>query len=83
VRRTLTAAALACAAALAVTGCDPKPGPAGTVVGKEKDYKSQTKSTQYRLTVETPKGKEEQFRVTRSHYEDCAEGDSYPKCTRK
>lgn len=86
--------AAAVAAVLALSGCsDGASRPAGTVTAKETDQecgssKSGKKKrhrschTEYELTVRTKKGKEVEFDVSRSDYEDCAQGSAYPKCTK-
>jgi hypothetical protein len=68
-------------ACLFIVGCGPKPGPAGTVTGKDRTYWSATKQWTYKLTVRTPDGAESTFRVTKSHYRACYRGSAYPACT--
>ncbi|WP_216587532.1 hypothetical protein [Streptomyces brasiliscabiei] len=80
--RVLVLLALAVTAVcLVIVGCGPKPGPAGTVTGKDRTYWSATKQWTYKLTVRTPDGVESTFRVTKSDYRDCYHGSAYPKCT--
>ncbi|WP_030777219.1 hypothetical protein [Streptomyces sp. NRRL S-920] len=77
-RRLLVAASAVCA--LALTGCGPKPGPAGTVIDKDRTY--QSKRWKYELTTRDKAGKEHEFRVSRSDYKDCVRGARYPKCAK-
>lgn len=78
-RTTLTATAVA--ALLALTACSPKQGPAGTVVDKDRDWKSSTKTYRYELTTRDQDGIEHEFKVGKSDYKACYHGSAYPKCT--
>lgn len=69
------------AAALAVTACGPKQGPAGTVVGKDRDWKASTKTYRYELTTRDSSGVEHEFRASKADYDACYHGSAYPKCT--
>ncbi|MFD4527836.1 hypothetical protein ACFWP7_28680 [Streptomyces sp. NPDC058470] len=82
-RPILAVVAAAAIAALALTGCGPTlpAGPAGRVVDKDRDYKPATKTYWKYLTVRTPDGSEHEFRVSKSDYDSCMRGSSYPKCT--
>lgn len=55
---------------LAVTGCQPVQGPAGTVVDRDKRD----------LTVRTPGGTETRFTVSKETARSCPEGVAYPAC---
>ncbi|QES46425.1 hypothetical protein DEJ49_33190 [Streptomyces venezuelae] len=79
--RRLTVAALAVfALVLAGCGADYAEGPAGTVVDKESKYKAAVKHWEYELTTQGKDGREHEFRVSRSDYDDCVRGARYPKC---
>lgn len=80
-RLALTAATAAVLAS--VIACTPGQGPAGRVVDKDRDWQPATKTYRYELTVETPDGKQAEFRVTNNHYDRCMRGSAYPACTRK
>lgn len=72
---------LAAAAVVVLAACQPAPGPAGTVTGKDRTYWSATKQWTYKLTVRKPDGSESTFRVRRGDYRDCVRGSAYPTCT--
>jgi hypothetical protein len=75
------AAAVLAVLTVTLVGCGPKPGPAGTVTGKDRTYWSATKQWTHKLTVRTPDGAEATFRVKRSDYRACHRGSAYPTCT--
>ncbi len=68
---------------LAVTGCQPDPGPAGTVTGKDRTFWSKTQQWTHELTVRTQDGSEVEFRVTKRDYQACTRGSAYPACTKR
>lgn len=85
--------------ALAVTGCQGShpQGPAGTVVSKDEDRECHTSwtgtgtkrrshescHTEYELTTRDKAGRQHEFEVDSSDYDDCRRGSSYPKCTER
>jgi hypothetical protein len=82
-RRLFIAALAACALALAACGPTYPEGPAGKVVGKDRDYKASTKTYKYELTTRDKAGNEHEFRVSKSDYDDCFHESQYPKCTKR
>ncbi|MFF3891784.1 hypothetical protein ACFYY3_00990 [Streptomyces sp. NPDC001812] len=66
---------------LAVTACQPPPGPAGTVTDRDRTYKAATKQWEYALTVRRPDRTTATFKVTRSTYRACPARSAYPTCT--
>ncbi|MFF0183493.1 hypothetical protein [Streptomyces sp. NPDC005244] len=80
--RRLLVAVMA-AAALALAACGPPQGPAGTVVDKDRTYWSATKQWTYKLTTRDKAGREHEFRVSLSDYDDCYRNSSYPRCTER
>ncbi|OPG01505.1 hypothetical protein B1R27_36715 [Streptomyces sp. GKU 895] len=64
----------------------------GTVIDKETDHECKTKKkngkrtrschTEYELTIRTKSGDKEEVDVSSSAYDNCAEGASYPKCSK-
>lgn len=83
-RTPKTRTTLATAAAtllLALTACGYGQGPAGTVVGKDRDWKPSTKTYRYELTIRDNDGVETEFKVGKSDYDACYRGSAYPKCT--
>ncbi|MGV9816638.1 hypothetical protein ACWDTQ_32585 [Streptomyces cellulosae] len=79
--RALVVTALA--AAVLLTGCGSKPGPAGTVVDRDRTYWPATKQWTYKLTTEDARGKRTTFKVKRSVYKNCFHRSKYPKCTNR
>lgn len=71
----------------ALTGCGAsehdRSGDPGKVSGREKEYKSSTKSYDYDLTVTRPDGTSYEIDVTSSAYDHCYRGSAYPKCVDK
>lgn len=80
-RLPILTASFVAAVVLMLTGCGYEQGPAGRVVGKDKDYKASTKTWKHELTVRAKDGTEHEFRVSRSDYKACYQGSAYPKCT--
>lgn len=76
-RKTRTALAAAAVLLLALAACSPKQGPAGKVTGKDRDWKSSTKTYEYELTTRAADGGETEFKAGKSDYDASA----YPKCT--
>ena len=76
----LLAVAVTCAALFLVTACRPAQGPAGTVVDRDRTYWSATKQWTYKLTVRKADGSTVKFKVLRSDYKACSEGEAYPGC---
>ncbi|MFE9764635.1 hypothetical protein ACFYPC_08910 [Streptomyces sp. NPDC005808] len=78
-----TVVAATATAVLALTACGPTlpAGPAGRVIDKDRDYRASTKTYWNYLTVRTAGGSEQEFRVSKSNYDSCKRGSSYPKCT--
>jgi hypothetical protein len=69
-------------------------GPAGKVVGKDRDYDCRTTSSgtgkarkqrrdchwEYELTTRNSQGEEHEFEVPSYVYDDCRRGSAYPAC---
>lgn len=90
--------AVLAAGVLLLTGCSDGlgPGPAGTVVAKDKDTRTiyhpgvgKTPGwtqfiTQYYLVTKDPAdGSTTRFEVSEDDYDDCRRGSSYPRCTER
>ena len=80
-RTTLTTVAATLLLALAACNNSYEQGPAGQVVGKDRDYKSSTKTYRYELTTRDKQGVETEFKVSKSDYDACYQGSAYPRCT--
>lgn len=78
-RRVILTLAVVLAAAF-IASCTPEQGPAGTVVDRDRTYWSATKQWTYKLTVRTQDGDTAKFKVLRSTYKACSEGEAYPGC---
>lgn len=79
----LAAMTLAVLLAVLLTGCGPddERGDPGKVTGRDRDYSSSTKVWDYDLTIKrTSDGKEYELDVSRSGYDHCYRGSSYPTC---
>jgi hypothetical protein len=89
-RLRLTAVSLLAAGGLLLAGCGGSSAQSGRVTDKDQDrschssgkkrHKSRSCSTDYELTTRSKKGKEKEFEVSKSAYENCAVGEKYPKC---
>lgn len=65
-------------------------GPAGQVVGKDRDYECKTTGSgkkarrdchfEYELTTRDSDGQEHEFEVPAYVYDDCRRGSAYPSC---
>ncbi|ARF56629.1 hypothetical protein [Streptomyces gilvosporeus] len=68
---------------LGLTACEPAPGPAGRVIGKETAYRPATKTRDWTLTVRTVDGRTVRFEVSPGAYDACPRGSAYPACTHR
>lgn len=83
-RKLLPAAVATVALATALSACGTQytPGPARTVADRSAAY-FRSGGWRYRLTVTTPDGHRETFRVTRHDYRGCFHQSAYPTGTHR
>ncbi|MFJ6085372.1 hypothetical protein ACIQI8_28640 [Streptomyces sp. NPDC092369] len=83
-RKFLPVAVATVALVTALSACGPQypPGPHGTVTDRSATY-FKSGGWRYRLTVTTPDGRRETFRVARHDYGNCFHRSAYPTCTHR
>ena len=77
-----TVATVALVTVLSACGPQYGPGPDGTVTDRSAAY-FKSGGWRYRLTVTTPDGHRDTFRVTRHDYGNCFHNSAYPTCTHR